>query len=83
MNNKLVSLMVISAIIAVLTSGMFGTIQTGNAGLRTTLGVISPDEIQPGLYVKWPLISTVQEFSAKDIAIDISDLTHKPKITFH
>jgi len=56
-----------------------GTIQTGNVGIRTTLGVISKEEIEPGIYFKWPLISTVQEFSAKDIVIDISDLTPKAK----
>lgn len=56
-----------------------GTIQTGNAGTRTTLGIISKEEIEPGIYLKWPIISTVQEFSAKDIVIDISDLTPKAK----
>lgn len=56
-----------------------GTIQTGNVGIRTTLGVISRQEIEPGIYFKWPLISSVQEFSAKDIVIDLSDLTPKAK----
>jgi regulator of protease activity HflC (stomatin/prohibitin superfamily) len=79
MNTKLTLAVVISIMIAVFATGLFGTIQTGNAGLRTTLGVISADEISAGLYVKWPLISTVQEFSAKDIVIDISDLTPKAK----
>lgn len=56
-----------------------GTIQTGNVGIRTTLGIISKNEIEPGVYFKWPIISSVQEFSAKDIVIDISDLTPKAK----
>lgn len=56
-----------------------GTIQTGNVGIRTTLGIISPDEIEPGIYFKLPVISSVQEFSAKDILIEISDLTPKAK----
>lgn len=56
-----------------------GTIQTGNVGIRTTLGVISAEEIGPGVYFKWPLISSVHEFSAKDIVIDMSDLTPKAK----
>ncbi|MGL4409587.1 MAG: SPFH domain-containing protein [Zoogloea sp.] len=56
-----------------------GTIQTGNVGIKTTLGILSKDEIEPGVYFKLPLISTVQEFSAKDIVIDISDLTPKAK----
>jgi len=37
------------------------------------------DEVGPGLYVKWPLISSVQEFTAKEIAIDLQDLTPKAK----
>jgi regulator of protease activity HflC (stomatin/prohibitin superfamily) len=59
--------------------GAVGTIGTGNAGVRTTLGVISTDEVGPGIYVKWPLISSVQEFTAKEIAIDLQDLTPKAK----
>lgn len=59
--------------------GAVGTIGTGNVGVRTTLGVISPDEVGPGVYVKWPLISSVQEFTAKEIAIDLQDLTPKAK----
>ncbi|WP_158239092.1 SPFH domain-containing protein [Uliginosibacterium sp. TH139] len=60
-------------------SGVFGTIGTGNVGIRTTLGVISPEEIPPGIYMKWPFISKVQEFTAKEIAIDVQDLTPKAR----
>ncbi len=62
-----------------LLGGTVGTIGTGNVGVRTTLGVISPDEVGPGIYFKWPLISSVQEFTAKEIAIDLQDLTPKAK----
>lgn len=62
-----------------LAASTAGTIQTGNVGIKTTLGILSKDEIEPGVYFKLPLISTVQEFSAKDIVIDISDLTPKAK----
>jgi regulator of protease activity HflC (stomatin/prohibitin superfamily) len=79
MKEKLVLLGLVLLVVVVVTSGVFGTIQTGNVGLRTTLGVISAEEIPPGLYFKWPFITTVQEFSGKDIAIDISDLTPKAK----
>ena len=64
--------------IAVLT-GLFGTISTGNIGVRTTLGIISQTEVPPGVYVKWPVISSVDEFTAKEIAIDLTDLTPKAK----
>lgn len=60
-------------------SGVAGTIGTGNIGVRTTLGVISPDEVTPGVFLKWPFISNVREFTAKEIAIDVQDLTPKAK----
>lgn len=66
------------AVIA-LATGTFGTISTGNIGVRTTFGVISQEEVGPGVYLKWPLISTVEEFSAKEIAIDLTDLTPKAR----
>lgn len=66
-------------VVAGVLVSMAGTIQTGNVGIRTTLGVMSPEEIGPGVYLKWPVISSVHEFSAKDIVIDLSDLTPKAK----
>ncbi len=62
-----------------LLSGTIGTIDTGNVGVRTTLGVINPEEIGPGLYLAVPVVSRVQEFSAKEIAIDLNDLTPKAR----
>lgn len=59
--------------------GVGGTIGTGNVGVRTTLGIISTDEVDPGIYLKWPMLSRVEEFSAKEIAIDLNDLTPKAK----
>lgn len=57
----------------------FGTIATGNVGVRITLGVISQDEVGPGIYAKWPFISRVEEFTAKEIAVDLQDLTPKAR----
>jgi len=59
--------------------GAFGTIGTGNVGVRTTLGVVSPEPVSPGVYLKWPFISSVDEFSAKEISIDLNDLKPKAK----
>lgn len=72
------AVLVVGAVLGVLFSTS-GTIQTGNVGVRTTLGIISTDEVGPGVYLKWPLITSMQEFSAKDIVIDMSDLTPKAK----
>lgn len=63
----------------ILLGGVFGTIGTGNVGVRTTLGVISTSEVTPGVYMKWPIISSVHEFTGKEIAIDLQDLTPKAK----
>ncbi len=70
---------VLLIVLAVAFAGVAGTIGTGNVGVRTTLGVIAPEEVTPGVYVKWPFISTVREFTAKEIAIDVQDLTPKAK----
>lgn len=75
--NILVIIMV--GLLAVLLVSTAGTIQTGNVGVRTTLGVIAKEEILPGVYFKLPLLTSVQEFAAKDIVIDIEDLTPKAK----
>jgi regulator of protease activity HflC (stomatin/prohibitin superfamily) len=73
------TLAVIGIVLVIVLGGSLGTIRTGNVGVRTTLGIMSPKEITPGVYVKWPLISHVDEFSAKEIAIDLTDLTPKAK----
>jgi regulator of protease activity HflC (stomatin/prohibitin superfamily) len=56
-----------------------GTIETGNVGVRNTLGKINPDEVEPGIYLGVPGISSVQAFSAKEIAVDMNDLTPKAR----
>jgi len=35
--------------------------------------------VSPGVYVKWPFVSSVDEFSAKEISIDLNDLKPKAK----
>lgn len=76
---RIVGTLVLVLVAASVISGVAGTIGTGNVGVRTTLGVISSDEIDPGVYLKWPVISSVDEYSAKEIAIDLNDLTPKAK----
>jgi regulator of protease activity HflC (stomatin/prohibitin superfamily) len=72
--------MVIALLLALLLlGGAFGIIDTGNVGVRTTLGIMSQKEVTPGVYLKFPLISRVDEFSSKEIAIDLTDLTPKAR----
>jgi regulator of protease activity HflC (stomatin/prohibitin superfamily) len=56
-----------------------GTVESGNVGIRTTLGKVSPEEVEPGVYLGIPGISRVQEFSAKEIGLDLNDLTPKAR----
>jgi regulator of protease activity HflC (stomatin/prohibitin superfamily) len=68
-------------LVAVLLAGVAscGTIESGNVGVRTTLGKVNPDEIEPGLYLGLPVVTRVQEFSAKEIGLDLNDLTPKAR----
>lgn len=68
---------VLAGVVLALTS--CGTIESGNVGIRTTLGKVNPDEVEPGLYLGVPGISRVQEFSAKEIGLDLNDLTPKAR----
>ena len=56
-----------------------GTLESGNVGIRTTLGKVSSEELEAGVYFVAPLISRVQEFSAKEIGVDLNDMTPKAK----
>ena len=53
------------------------TVQSGNVAVERTLGKVNHTEQLQGLNFKAPILTTKQEFSAKEIAIDIDDL--KPK----
>jgi len=72
-----VAALVVLAVVVGVTS--CGTIESGNVGIRTTLGKVNPEEIEPGIYVGIPGISRVQEFSAKEIGLDLNDLTPKAR----
>ena len=52
-------------------------IESGNVGVRKTLGKVSPEEVTPGLNLKAPMITQITEFVGKEIAIDLTDLTPK------
>lgn len=57
----------------------FGTIETGNVGVRTTLGNVSIDEVTPGVYFRIPVVQTVQTFVAKETSVELNDLKPKAK----
>ena len=53
------------------------TVETGNVAVERTLGKVDHEERLQGLNFKMPFLTTRQEFSAKEIVIDINDLTPK------
>lgn len=69
---------VMLAILAVVLGYLMAyTVQSGNVAVERTLGKVNHTEQLQGLNFKAPILTTKQEFSAKEIAIDIDDL--KPK----
>lgn len=65
---------VVIAIIAFMSAY---TVETGNVAVERTLGKVNHEEMLQGLNFKLPFLTTRIEFSAKEIAIDIDDLTPK------
>ena len=53
------------------------TVESGNVAVERTLGKVNHTEQLQGLNFKAPLLTSKQEFSAKEIAIDIDDLSPK------
>jgi regulator of protease activity HflC (stomatin/prohibitin superfamily) len=52
-------------------------IESGNVGVKKTLGKIAAEEVMPGLSLKLPFVTQVNEFVGKEIVIDLTDLTPK------
>jgi len=70
----LVPLLVIGMVVSFMS---VYTIETGNVGVERTFGRVSLEETQQGLNWKLPFVTSVAEYSAKEIAIDFNDLTPK------
>lgn len=54
-----------------------GTIDSGNVGVRKTFGTVDTDEVDVGFYTA--IISSVDEYSAKENAILLENLTPKAR----
>jgi regulator of protease activity HflC (stomatin/prohibitin superfamily) len=67
---------IVLVVILVLFS-MGYTIETGHVGVTRTLGNVNLEEITPGFHLKLPLVTQVREFSAKENAFDLENLTPK------
>jgi regulator of protease activity HflC (stomatin/prohibitin superfamily) len=55
----------------------FYTIDTGHVGVEKTLGQVDLEEQTPGIHFRLPLITQRWELSAKEIPLDLDDLTPK------
>lgn len=66
-----------SIIVTMMLSGCGGTIDQGNVGVRTTFGKVSPEAESPGIYIA--IMSSIREFTAKEAAINLDNLTPKAK----
>ncbi|MDJ0698250.1 MAG: SPFH domain-containing protein [Woeseiaceae bacterium] len=69
----------IAAVVAVILLAFMAayTVETGNVAVERTLGKVDHEEQLQGLNFKMPIVTEAIEFSAKEIAIDINDLTPK------
>jgi regulator of protease activity HflC (stomatin/prohibitin superfamily) len=71
----------VAVVLALLVASTFyfsiALIESGNVGVRKTLGKVNPEEASPGLNFKLPAITQITEFVGKEIAIDLTDLTPK------
>ena len=70
---------IVLALVVLMGFTSCGTIETGNVGVRTTLGNVNVEEIEPGVFLGLPGISKVSVFSAKEIGLDLNDLTPKAR----
>ncbi len=72
-----IKVIAIAILVGVIAFASAYTVETGNVAVERTLGKVDHDEKQQGLNFKMPFLTSSIEFSAKEIAIDINDLTPK------
>ena len=57
--------------------GCMGVIDQGNVGVRTTFGKVNAEPVEPGMYLA--VLSSVREFTAKESAVNLDNMTPKAK----
>lgn len=72
------SLMVLAFMgMLVMLTGCMGVIEQGNVGVRTTFGKVNAEPVEPGMYMA--VLSSVREFTAKESAVNLDNMTPKAK----
>lgn len=74
---RFVASLIIALLIAASAFFTIVLIESGNVGVRKTLGKVNLVEAEPGLNFRIPAITQIREFVGKEIAIDLTDLTPK------
>ncbi|MDX1735437.1 MAG: SPFH domain-containing protein [Halioglobus sp.] len=75
---RALSILLALAVFAVIASAFY-VVDTGNVAVKKTLGTVDLDEVPAGLHFRVPVITSIYEFSAKEIVIDFNDLTPKAR----
>lgn len=70
-------LIIVSLGFALMATGCMGVIDQGNVGVRTTFGKVNTEPVEPGMYMA--VLSSVKEFSAKENAVNLDNMTPKAK----
>lgn len=70
------TILIVIAIVIVLFSTAY-TVETGNVAVKKTLGTVDLEEVTPGFHLRLPFVTQIQEFSAKENAFDLTNLTPK------
>jgi regulator of protease activity HflC (stomatin/prohibitin superfamily) len=74
---RAVSTVIVLIVLVLIAFTAIYTIDTGHVGVEKTLGKVDLEEVSPGVHLRMPLLTTVWEFSAKEIPLDLNDLTPK------
>ena len=76
-NTMPIKIAIAATLVAIVAFFSAYTVETGNVAVERTLGKVDHVEKGQGLNFKMPFLTNSLEFSAKEIAIDINDLTPK------
>src|SRR5262245_6680833 len=74
---RVVPTVLLVIVVIVLLFSTAYTVETGNVAVKKTLGTVDLDEVTAGFHMRLPFVTQVREFSAKENAFDLTDLTPK------
>lgn len=64
---------------AMLSMGSCTTIDTGNVGVKESFGQIDLEEVPAGFTFKAPMITSIDNYNVREVALDLQNLTPKAK----